>query len=65
METIKISGMSCQHCVESVKKALEGLGGLKQVAVNLEAGEASFENSGIEREKIRAAISRIGFDPGE
>ena len=65
METIKISGMSCQHCVGSVKTALEGLGGLKQVTVNLEAGEASFENSGIEREKIRAAITQIGFDPGE
>lgn len=65
METIKISGMSCQHCVGSVTKALQGLSGLKQVTVNLEAGEASFENNGVEREKIRAAIRQIGFDPGE
>ena len=65
METLKIKGMSCQHCVGSVKKALEKVAGLSQVSVNLEAGEATFENKGTERRIIREAISRIGFEPGE
>lgn len=63
MESLKIKGMSCQHCVGSVKKALEDISGLTRVTVNLDAGEASFENEGVDREEIRAAIAKIGFEP--
>lgn len=55
--------MSCGHCVASVTEALEKLEGLTEVNVDLSAGEVSFENSGVEREKIKTAISQIGFDP--
>lgn len=65
MDTIKVSGMSCQHCVSAVTKALEGLKGIEEVTVDLTAGEVSFTSNGVEREKIRSAISQIGFDPGE
>jgi copper chaperone len=65
MDRIKIKGMSCQHCVGSVKKALENVPGLSQIAVDLEAGEASFNNENASREEIRTAISKIGFEPGE
>jgi len=65
MDSLKIKGMSCQHCVGSVQDALEKISGLSQVTVNLDAGEAQFENSGVDREVIRNAIKGIGFDPGE
>jgi copper chaperone len=65
MESIKIKGMSCQHCVGSVKKALENISGLSQVSVNLDKSEATFNNENVSREKIREAISKIGFEPGE
>jgi copper chaperone len=65
MESIKIKGMSCQHCVGSVKKALEDISGLSKITVNLNEGEATFENDSVGREEIRAAISKIGFEPGE
>jgi copper chaperone len=65
MESIKIKGMSCQHCVGSVKKALENISGLSQVSVNLDKSEATFTNENVSREKIREAISKIGFEPGE
>lgn len=65
MDTIKVSGMSCQHCVSAVTKALEKLEGLEKVVVDLTTNEVSFVNNGVEREKIRSAISQIGFDPGE
>lgn len=65
MESIKIKGMSCQHCVGSVKKTLENISGLSRVTVNLDAGEATFANDSVAREEIRAAISKIGFEPGE
>ena len=65
METLKIKGMSCQHCVGAVKKALEQFPGLSQVSVNLEAGQATFTNNGEDRQQLRAAISKIGLEPGE
>lgn len=65
MESIKIKGMSCQHCVGSVLEALEKIPGLSQVTVNLDRREATFDNKNVSRENIRAAISKIGFEPGE
>lgn len=65
MDSLKIKGMSCQHCVGSVKNALESIPGLSQVTVNLDNEEATFENDNALREEIRAAISKIGFEPGE
>lgn len=65
METLKIKGMSCQHCVGSVKKVLESIPGLSQITVNLDAGQATYTNNGVDRAQIRTAISKIGFEPGE
>lgn len=65
METLKVSGMSCQHCVASVTKALEELTGIEDVTVSLEAGEVSYTSNGTERQTVKDAISSIGFDPGE
>ena len=65
MAVIKIQGMSCQHCVGAVKKALEAFPQLAEVKVNLQAGEATFVNKGADRQQLRAAISKIGFEPGE
>jgi copper chaperone len=65
MDSLTIKGMSCQHCVKSVTAALEKVEGVSQVSVDLEAAQATFENSGAKREDIKAAIKKIGFEPGE
>lgn len=63
MERLKIKGMSCQHCVGSVKKALEAIAGITEVTVDLEANQATFNNDNVSQEEIRSAISKIGFEP--
>lgn len=63
MTTIKISGMSCQHCVMAVTKALGGIDGIKDVRVDLEKGEATFtEEKSIDRGVVRERILKAGFD---
>ena len=63
MATIKVKGMSCQHCVASVTKALSVIEGITDVQVNLEKGEATFnENSPVSEQTIKDAISKIGFE---
>jgi copper chaperone len=63
MPTIKVKGMSCQHCVASVTKALSELEGVNDVSVNLEAGEATYsEENPVSDDIIKDAIARIGFE---
>jgi copper chaperone len=63
MSTIKIKGMSCQHCVASVTKALSGIAGISDVKVSLEKGEATFtESSPVPGQTIKDAITKIGFE---
>ncbi|MCC6474101.1 MAG: cation transporter [Burkholderiales bacterium] len=38
---IKVTGMTCQHCVRSVHKALEKVPGVKSVEVSLEHSRAT------------------------
>ncbi len=44
MVKLKVQGMSCEHCVRAVEKALGGVPGVESVVeVSLERGEASVE----------------------
>jgi copper chaperone CopZ len=63
MATVKIKGMSCQHCVASTTKALESIDGIRNVVVNLERGEASYDGD-VPIKTIKDAITKIGFEVG-
>ena len=66
MKTIKIKGMSCNHCVMAVTKALNGIEGIKDVKVDLEKGEATFdETKPVDMEIISEQIERAGYEVGE
>ena len=63
MPTIKVKGLSCQHCVASVTKALSEIEEITDVQVSLEKGEATFnENNPVPEQTIKDAISGIGFE---
>lgn len=63
MQTIKVKGMSCNHCKMAVTKALSGLEGVSDVAVSLEKGEASFSASvAIDPEVLKKVIHKAGFE---
>ncbi|KKG12634.1 COP associated protein [Methanosarcina sp. 2.H.T.1A.6] len=64
-ETIKVEGMSCGHCVMRVKKAIEGMQGVKKVDVSLENKQAvvEFDEGTTSVEKIKAAIKETGYEP--
>ena len=65
MKTIRIIGMSCQHCVGAVKKALAEIDGVENVNVDLSTGEAAFEeNHPVDLELIKDKIRKAGYEPG-
>lgn len=63
MKTIKIEGMSCNHCVMAVTKALQSIDGIENIKVSLEKGEAQFdEKKSVDPAVITAKIKKAGFD---
>lgn len=66
MKTIKVKGMSCMHCVNSVVEALSALEGVGDVKVDLSSGEAQLEEiRPVDQEEIRKAVEQIGFEVEE
>ena len=60
--TLKVKGMSCQHCVMSVTKALIQLDGVKNVQVDLAKGEVRFDNTKeVASSRIAKAIEEAGY----
>lgn len=41
--TLKVTGMTCGHCVKAVTRALESVDGVRQAKVELGAGRAIVE----------------------
>jgi copper chaperone len=63
MKNLKIKGMSCQHCVMAVTKALSAIDGIKDVKVDLQSEQASFEETKPVDAKILAdAVKKAGYE---
>ena len=64
MTTLKIDGMSCEHCVRAVTGALKKVPGVETVVeVSLERGEARVEGSA-DAASLIAAIEEEGYSAG-
>lgn len=60
---VKISGMHCPHCAESVKKALSGVDGVAYVEVDLKKGTAKISaETPVRASEVSDAIEDIGFE---
>lgn len=63
LTTITINGMSCQHCVASVTKALNEIDGITGVKVDLASKTVTYEEEKpVDFEIVKKAISAIGFE---
>ena len=66
METVKIKGMSCQHCVMAVTKALKEIEGLTEVVVDLDKGQATFsETKPVDITTVKDKIKKAGYEAVE
>jgi copper chaperone len=63
MKTIKIKGMTCNHCVMAVTRALEKIDGVKNVKIDLTKAEAAFDEiKPVEMEVVKEQIRKAGYD---
>lgn len=61
--TLKVEGMSCQHCVHAVTQALEGVRGVRSASVDLTAGRADveYDESRTRLEELLGAVAEEGY----
>ena len=60
-EELKIEGMSCDHCVMSVKKELEKVAGVRVEAVEIGKARVQYDESRVRRQEIASAIDEAGY----
>ena len=59
--TYKVTGMTCEHCVRSVRAEVGALDGVESVRVDLASGRVTVTGAGFSDEQIGAAVDEAGY----
>ncbi|QUE85401.1 copper chaperone CopZ [Exiguobacterium alkaliphilum] len=64
IETLKVQGMSCGHCANSVETGVGELEGISSVTVDLKKGEVAvdYDTAKTSLNEIQKAIEEKGYD---
>ena len=60
--TYSISGMTCQHCVMSVREEVAEVAGITGIDVELETGRLTVTGEGYDHDAIRGAVAEAGYE---
>lgn len=60
--TLKVAGMSCNHCVNSVEGALKTLGAVGKVDLANGTVQVEFDENVLTQDAIKEAIEDQGYD---
>ncbi len=63
--TLRVDGMSCQHCVSSVKTALEGCESVEEALPDLGSGLVRVRGHGLDATALVAVIRKAGYQADE
>lgn len=62
-KTLHIKGMTCNHCVMHVTKALEGVAGVEKADVDLKSKKAVVTlNAEVTDDALKAAVADAGYE---
>ena len=59
--TYTVTGMTCGHCVSSVKEEVGEVPGVSSVDVQLETGALTVSGEGISDDAVKAAVEEAGY----
>jgi copper chaperone len=63
VEKYLVKGMTCGHCVTSVRTEVSAVPGVSEVAVDLGSGEVTVTSvEPVDQEAIRAAVDEAGYE---
>jgi copper chaperone len=60
--TLKVNGMSCQHCVNSIEKGLKEIGASGQVDLKANSVAVEFDETKLTLDTIKEAIEEQGYE---
>lgn len=61
--TYTVSGMTCDHCVRSVKEEVGQVDGVTGVEVDLTSGRLTVSSEGpLDEGQVRAAVEEAGYE---
>ena len=65
--TLKVTGMTCGHCVRSVTDAIGGLGGVYSTDVRLDSGQATvvYDETKVSPRDLVSAVMGEGYTAEE
>ncbi len=59
--TLKIDGMTCQHCVMRVKKAIGLLPGVTESQVEIGTAKITYDESRLGKKDLKKAVEEAGY----
>jgi copper chaperone len=59
--SLKIDGMSCQHCVASVKKAVDGVEGVSSSDITVGAATVVYDEVKTSKDSIVKVVQNAGY----
>jgi copper chaperone len=57
----RVAGMTCAHCVLSVREEVSELPGVSAVDVELASGQLTVAGAGVQDDAVRAAVAEAGY----
>jgi len=60
--TYTVKGMTCDHCVLSVREEVEEVDGVTAVDVDLPSGRMVVSGAGVDDAAVRAAVGEAGYE---
>ncbi|AHF80782.1 MULTISPECIES: heavy-metal-associated domain-containing protein [Thermococcus] len=59
---LKINNMSCQHCVMTIKRALEKIGAKAEVSLENKTAVVEYDESKLKIEDLISAVAKFGYE---
>jgi copper chaperone len=60
--TYRVAGMTCDHCVASVRDEVSAVPGVERVEVKLATGGLAVSGEGFTDDAVRAAVDDAGYE---
>ena len=60
--TYRVTGMTCNHCVASVREEVGDVAGVSAVDVELASGRLTVSGEGFTDAAVRAAVEEAGYE---
>ena len=63
-KTVKVSGMTCNHCKTNVQNNLSSIEGIENIDIDLDSGKVKMTGDDIDLSAVKSKVESIGYEYG-